>query len=457
VRAILTAAALACGAAVTALGASVDMPFQAARPIVGALRQDLLPLDLRGKSDEQLAALWPRWTSSRDAQIRARLEAGDEDSIANLTLFGTSFTRERRITELEISDMAAGKPSPAVLDTRVDAMTAAVAAPGGNERLQFASDVARRKGFDAATAAGRAQVRRWLVDRIGGVIDEYRRRAAAKFDPAATPADEATIFRARGLSSDTSIFPGFAIEQTLDALKSNTLLAPRSVRRVAIIGPGLDFSDKEEGYDFYPQQTFQPFATIDSLMRLGLASPAGVQVTTLDLSPRVNHHVESAVTRARGGTAYVLQLPRDNRFTWTPFMATYWQQFGDRIGTAAMPIAPPEGAGVQTRAVRVRPEIVRAITPLDLDVVLQRLAPLPAAQRFDVVVATNILIYYDVFEQSLALANVASMLKPGGFLITNTELAPLPSIPMDLIGYTDVGYTDRPEGDRCFWYQKTGT
>src|SRR5262249_41678522 len=159
-----------------------------------------------------------------------------------------------------------------------DAMAAAIAAPDDNERVQFARDVARAKGFDPQTPAGREQIRRWLSDRIDRVVDEYRRRAAAKFDPAATPTDEATIFRARGLSSDTSVFPGFAVEQTLDALKSNHLVAPRSVRHVAIVGPGLDFSDKEEGYDFYPQQTFQPFATIDSLTRLGLAAPAGVQV-----------------------------------------------------------------------------------------------------------------------------------------------------------------------------------
>ena len=449
------AAVLACLAAATVFGASVLIPFSAAQPILTALRADLIPADLRGKSTDQLAMLWPRWAAQRDADIRARLADGDEDSIANFTLFGTSFTSEPRITELQISDMAAGKAAPPTLGARIDALAAAIANPGDNERVQFARDVARRKSFDPQTPAGREQVRRWLADRVTRVVDEYRRRAAAKFDPGATPTDEATIFRERGLSSDTSIFPGFAIEQTLDALKTNKLIADRSVRRVAIIGPGLDFSDKEEGYDFYPQQTFQPFATVDSLMRLGLAAAAGVQVTTADLSPRVDRHIEAAVARARGGTPYVVQLPRDNRFTWTPFMSAYWQQFGDRIGSPVTPIAPPAGTGVeQTRAVRVRPEIVRAMTPLDLDVVLQRLAPLPAAQRFDLVIATNILIYYDVFEQSLALANIAAMLKPYGFLITNTELSPLPSIPMDLIGYTDVGYTDRPEGDRCFWYQK---
>ena len=69
----------------------------------------------------------------------------------------------------------------------------------------------------------------------------------------------------------------------------------RRVRRVAIIGPGLDFTDKQEGYDFYPQQTIQPFAIMDSLVRLGLARANELSVTTLDLSARVNDHVDGGV------------------------------------------------------------------------------------------------------------------------------------------------------------------
>ena len=68
------------------------------------------------------------------------------------------------------------------------------------------------------------------------------------------------------------------------------------MRRVGIIGPGLDFADKQEGYDFYPPQTIQPFAVADSLIRLGLASADSLSVTTFDLSTRVERHL-------RGGPA----------------------------------------------------------------------------------------------------------------------------------------------------------
>ena len=69
-------------------------------------------------------------------------------------------------------------------------------------------------------------------------------------------------------------------------------------------------------------------------------------------------------------------------------------------------------------------------------------------------IATNVLVYYGVFDQALALANVAAMLRPKGLLLTNDVVGVLPSIPLTLSGYTEVGYTSRPEGDRVFWYER---
>src|SRR5207244_8313874 len=100
------------------------------------------------------------------------------------------------------------------------------------------------------------------------------------------------------------------------------MLCDYSNRRVAIVGPSLDFTDKLEGYDFYPQQTFQPFAVIDSLIRLGLAGRNDLRVTTFDLSLRINQHLEAARERARAGGAYVLQLPLDADLHLNPDLVT---------------------------------------------------------------------------------------------------------------------------------------
>src|SRR5262249_50291315 len=108
-------------------------------------------------------------------------------------------------------------------------------------------------------------------------------------------------------------------------------------------------------------------------------------------------------SRAASGTGYLLQLPRETAFEWNPLLVKYWERLGDQVGPSVTAAAAP--AGVQMRAIDVRADVVRSIAPEDLNIVLQRQTPLPATERYDVIVATNILVYYDVFEQSLAMTN----------------------------------------------------
>jgi SAM-dependent methyltransferase len=87
--------------------------------------------------------------------------------------------------------------------------------------------------------------------------------------------------------------------------------------------------------------------------------------------------------------------------------------------------------------------------------VLQRL-DLAADDRFDLIVATNVLVYYDVFDQCLALANIARMLRPGGLLLSNTDVPTLPHLPIARIGYTELAYTDQANAaDRLLWLQRS--
>jgi hypothetical protein len=84
-----------------------------------------------------------------------------------------------------------------------------------------------------------------------------------------------------------------------------------------------------------------------------------------------------------------------------------------------------------------------------LIIVVQRLD-----RRFDLMVATNIFVYYDVLDQVLALANVAAMLEPGGFLLSNNALLELPSSTIRSAGYLTVQNSDRSDdGDHVVWYQ----
>ena len=79
---------------------------------------------------------------------------------------------------------------------------------------------------------------------------------------------------------------------------------------MAIVGPGLDFADKDVGFDFYPQQTLQPFAVLDALKRLDLAPSSGdPEIVLLDISPRIVDHVKQARARAAKNIGYTLNLP----------------------------------------------------------------------------------------------------------------------------------------------------
>lgn len=99
--------------------------------------------------------------------------------------------------------------------------------------------------------------------------------------------------------------------------------------------------------------------------------------------------------------------------------------------------------------------MVLACQPVDLNIVLERLN-LPAAGQFDLMVATNIFVYYDAFQQSLALENAGAMLKPGGLLLTNDRLPVVPGGSMRLAGVTVVPYGSGNASDRqaVGWYQK---
>jgi hypothetical protein len=433
-------------------------PYAAAKPILEQLREQL-PEGLRGAGE----AKWLTWSRQRDKAIRARLQQGDLDSMVNLLLLGTSFTKQPRV-RMEALDAASRN---GILRARVDDLVAGLRQPGDNERLLFLQRLTRAEGIDPEDSNG-GDAGRFLYRNLLRVARE-RRALAAQADGVRKPDDPASLlernslFRDRGLSLDTSILPDFQIEQALRDLKRRGVLREGQVSRVAVVGPGLDFIDKNEesAFDFYPQQTLQPFALYDSLVRLGLArtgstAGGGLSVSVLDISPRVIDHLERARQRARKGIGYAIQLPRDVARPWPPDLIAYWNALGEQVGAAAEPIRPPEiFPGLETRAVRIRPAVVLACEPVDLDIVLER-ANLSDRERFDLIVGTNIFVYYDAFEQMLALENAGAMLKPGGLLLTNDRLPELAEGSIHLAGVTEVRF-DVPgvkARDVVGWYQR---
>jgi SAM-dependent methyltransferase len=112
------------------------------------------------------------------------------------------------------------------------------------------------------------------------------------------------------------------------------------------------------------------------------------------------------------------------------------------------------GGRVRVRAVRDRPAVTLSPAPQDLDIMVERPEPLRDEERFDLIVATNVLVYYDAFDQALALANVARMLRPGGYFITNYAVSPLPPLEASASIVTPVFFDRQGNGDTLFCYRR---
>ena len=168
------------------------------------------------------AAEWPRWIAAADAATRARVAEGDELSIVNLLMFGTSFTREPRLTSRQLD----GTDIQAALSRRLDDFERALAKPDANARLQFA----RRLLQSGAPVRPRLLS---MIDRAvkdAAVHAKLTEEAHALADPSLEFAERSRLYRGRGLASDTSLRVNFAIEEALRGLPRWSGVRPQTCR-----------------------------------------------------------------------------------------------------------------------------------------------------------------------------------------------------------------------------------
>ena len=156
------------------------------------------------------AAEWPRWIAAADAATRVRVAEGDELFIVNLLMFGTSFTREPRLTSRQLD----GTDIQVALSRRLDDFERALAKPDENVRLQFA----RRLLPSAGPVRPRllSMIDRAMKD--AAVHAKLTEEAQALGDPSLEFAERSRLYRGRGLASDTSVRVNFAIEEALRGL-----------------------------------------------------------------------------------------------------------------------------------------------------------------------------------------------------------------------------------------------
>src|SRR6266568_3135696 len=339
------------------------------------------------------AAAWNDWVRGRDAEVRGRIDQGVEDSISNLILYGASYTNLPRLQSAESADSETGELTVAAR-ARVHVLAVALPNAARNERLRFVREFLERKGIaeESVEAKLEENLRRLIAEQRA--YQEKLKESEKAGDPAAMLLARGTLYQERGLSVDTSLLPNYAVEDTLRAMLRKGAIQPGGIHRILVIGPGLDFTDKRDGYDFYPLQTIQPFAMLEAVARLGLGKAEGIAVVTADLNAAVNAHVARLAERGRAGQPYTVQLPR----------------------------------------------FAAQVRGFDMNVVTQTM-DVREGQGFDLVIATNVLVYYDLFQQALAMGSIAHMMNHGGIFLANHALPAQHAQALEYLGRRTVAYT----------------
>jgi hypothetical protein len=345
------------------------------------------------------------WIRQRDGEVRSRIDRGVEDSIGALVLTGSSFTTLPKIANTGDAVNAAGDLTPAAR-SRVQAFVQGIDEQD-QERFALVRDFLGRQRVpnEEVRAFVIGIVRRFALEQAG--FQRKHAQGPPRLDG--------------GIGAETSLLASYAIEDSLANLKSRGAI-PARIRRIAVIGPGLDFAS-----DAFPPQSIQPFAVLESVLRLGLAQPSEVEITAFDLNPSVLTYLKMLPAKVRGGR-YVLQLPGQAA-------TSYWQHFGDVIGKP------------------VKPQFAPRIVAEELNIVTQT-RELPVGQGFDLVVATNVLAYYNPLEQAMAMTNIAQMLASGGVALANNPLPTDKVQALEYLGVRHVSFADNGAGDDVVMFRR---
>jgi hypothetical protein len=307
-------------------------------------------------------------------------------------------------------DARADPPIPKDVASRIDALLRAIEAPRGDARLTYFGAL-----LDTAFPDRPARAAGLAGEYFRVMAFDYQKEFVAQRD-AAPAAAVAELYRRRGLSTDTAVEAGYVVHLGLGVLKG--LEPTRRVRRVLIIGPGLDLAPRTALDESAPPQSYQPWAVIDAVLGLGLAEAGSLEVVAADINPRVVAHLQR--TREHPPLLRVATSLREgDGLTLAPDYVDYVDRFGAAL--VELPAGPARAlgpGGPRGKTVSVSARAARTLQAAPLDTVTERLG---GGQRFDLIIATNILPYFDDTQLALALSNVAGMLLPDGAFLHNEQ------------------------------------
>ena len=463
VRAHFVAACLACGVAATQ-----GAPPHAASAAIRITWDDTAPLHARLEAGGLTAAGFPSYVERMHQSNLQRVREGDLDHLVFYALQSTRFTsapaiepalsakafveslaESERDLFLRTRRAPLSKVAPAVR-ARFSDLLRALTSPGDDRRLMYFRDLVDSAFPDRG-------------GRLDALLHEYERVMQFVYEKefialhAADAADAvAGLYRSRGLSTDTAVEAGYVVYIGLGVMKS---LAPdHAVRRVLIVGPGMDLAPRTGLLEEGPPESYQPWAVIDALLALGLSRADDLEVVGADINRRVVDHLNRART-APPALTLLTGIREDDNVRFSPDYRAYFTQLGRMIGDSRTDAAIGTEAGRLRKTVRVRPEIAATLSAREVDIVTERLDGRP----FDLVVATNILPYFDDTQLMLAMSNIGAMLAPDGVLLHN-EARPLlndvttalgfPSEQSRHVGIATVRGAPAPLGDSIWLHRR---
>ncbi len=384
---------------------------------------DVAPLGPRLDEHAIRAGSFAAFVERTHAENLRRVREGDLDHLVFYILQSDRFTKAPAIEPaLSAKALVEGLPDPqrdAFLQkgeasppiappvrARISAFLHGVDSPASDRRLGYFQSLVRtifpeRAQRESALAGEYLRVMRFV----------YQKEFVAQRTGANAVA---ALYRTRGLSTDTAVEAGYVVYQGLGIVRS--LDPAKRIRRVLIVGPGLDLAPRTGLLEASPPESYQPWAVIDALLSLGLSRADDLQVVGGDINPRVIERLE----RSRAEPP-VLTLVSEIRQSDTVSLSAEYREYFGRLGSAIGGADPSKrdtaqvAPGHLVKTVRVAGKVASVLRAAPLDIVTERLD----VPGFDLIVATNILPYFDDVQLMLAMSNVAAMLAPGGVFLHN--------------------------------------
>ena len=340
---------------------------------------------------------FPGLVSSLSRAAETRVREGDFDHLVFYILQSTHFTTLTPIEPaLSARAFGAGGGVPPAAAARITAFLRAIASTDADPRVAY---------FRALTGRVSSGERRRLIER------EYARAMRFLYEQEFVHRSKAVeLYRRRGLSTDSAVEAGYAVHAGLGVLKG--LDPSRRIRRVLIVGPGIDLAPRTGMLEVGPPESYQPWAVMDALVSLGLSRLDDLEVVACDLNPRVIDHLRASTKRAPV-LRLVSGIGESGSVTFVPGYREYFMTLGSVVGSVRGGSRVP--AGHLSKTVAVSATAAATLRAEALNIVTERLTGEP----FDLVIATNILPYFEKADLLLAVTNIASMVAPGGVFLHN--------------------------------------